>query len=74
MTLKSSLALLALVATSFTSQAASTGTITFNGELTDSTCDVSIDGQGADASVTLPTVSINQLAAQGKHQGALLSI
>lgn len=42
-------------------QAANTGTITFNGELTANTCDVSVDGQGADATVTLPTVSTNQL-------------
>lgn len=41
--------------------AASTGTITFNGELTDTTCNVDINGQGSDATVTLPTVSVNQL-------------
>lgn len=53
----------------FVAQAASTGTITFNGELTDTTCDVSINGQGADATVTLPTVSINQLTAPGNTAG-----
>ena len=41
--------------------AASTGTITFNGELTDTTCNVDINGQGIDALVTLPTVGIDQL-------------
>ncbi|EMF0789995.1 fimbrial protein [Klebsiella quasipneumoniae] len=49
--------------------AASTGTITFNGELTDTTCDVDVNGQGADATVTLPTVSINQLTAPGNTTG-----
>ena len=49
--------------------AASTGTITFNGELTDSTCDVDINGQGADATVVLPTVSVNQLTASGDTTG-----
>lgn len=50
-------------------QAASTGTIMFNGELTDTTCDVDVNGQGADATVTLPTVSVNQLAANGDTTG-----
>ncbi|MCS3455883.1 major type 1 subunit fimbrin (pilin) [Aeromonas sp. BIGb0405] len=49
--------------------AASTGTITFNGELTATTCDVSIDGQGADATVILPTVSANTLAAANDTTG-----
>ncbi|KFK96582.1 MULTISPECIES: fimbrial protein [unclassified Serratia (in: enterobacteria)] len=50
-------------------QAASTGAITFNGELTATTCDVIIDGQAADATVTLPTVGINQLDAATKTAG-----
>ncbi|MBH2846630.1 type 1 fimbrial protein [Serratia marcescens] len=50
-------------------QAASTGTITFNGELTASTCDVIVDGQSADATVVLPTVSINQLNMITKTAG-----
>ncbi|EQA1694738.1 fimbrial protein [Enterobacter hormaechei] len=54
---------------SASSQAASTGTITFNGELTDTTCDVDVNGQGSDATVTLPTVSINQLTAAGNTTG-----
>lgn len=49
--------------------AASTGTITFNGELTDTTCDVNVNGQGADATVTLPTVSIKELAKAGDTTG-----
>ncbi|MGF6197865.1 type 1 fimbria pilin, partial [Serratia sp. 2723] len=44
-----SLSLLAALGLAASAQAASTGTITFNGLLTDSTCDVDIEGQGADA-------------------------
>ncbi|MFC0228573.1 fimbrial protein [Serratia aquatilis] len=50
-------------------QAASTGTITFEGELTATTCDVIVDGQTADAKVVLPTVSINQLAGPAQTAG-----
>jgi major type 1 subunit fimbrin (pilin) len=50
-------------------QAASTGTITFNGELTATTCEVMVDGQAADALVTLPTVGTNQLTAAGNTAG-----
>jgi len=50
-------------------QAASSGTITFNGELTDTTCDVDINGQGTDATVTLPTVSISSLTEPGNVTG-----
>ncbi|EOZ9391015.1 fimbrial protein [Enterobacter cancerogenus] len=65
-----SLSLLAMLGlASASSQAASTGTITFNGELTDTTCDVDVNGQGSDATVTLPTVSINQLTAAGNTTG-----
>jgi major type 1 subunit fimbrin (pilin) len=49
--------------------AASTGVITFNGELTASTCDVQVDGQTNDATVTLPTVGTNQLTAAGQTAG-----
>ncbi len=50
-------------------QAASTGTINFSGELTSNTCDVVVDGQGANATVTLPTVGINQLDSATKTAG-----
>ncbi|ALX92406.1 fimbrial protein [Serratia fonticola] len=50
-------------------QAASTGTITFNGELTATTCDVVVDGQTADATVTLPTIGTNQLTAATQTAG-----
>ncbi|WP_337265082.1 MULTISPECIES: fimbrial protein [unclassified Serratia (in: enterobacteria)] len=50
-------------------QAASTGIITFNGELTATTCDVIVDGQAADATVTLPTIGTNQLTAATQTAG-----
>ncbi|WP_434638741.1 fimbrial protein [Klebsiella sp. I138] len=53
----------------FSAHAASTGTITFNGELTDTTCQVDINGQGSDATVVLPTVGVNQLTASGDTTG-----
>lgn len=49
--------------------AASAGNIQFNGELTATTCDVSIDGQGPDATVTLPTISTSQFSYYGKGVG-----
>lgn len=58
-----------LAAASLSAQAASTGTITFNGELTDTTCEVDINGQGSDATVILPTVGVNQLTASGETTG-----
>ncbi|MBC3253860.1 type 1 fimbrial protein, partial [Serratia fonticola] len=50
-------------------QAASTGTINFNGELTATTCDVVVDGQAADATVVLPTIGTNLLDAATKTAG-----
>ena len=47
-------------------QAASTGTINFNGLLTATTCNVSVNEQGAEgATVTLPTIGTNVLAQTG---------
>lgn len=61
-----SLSLIAVLGLSAVSaQAASTGTITFNGELTDTTCDVTLDGQGADATYSLPTAPVSDLAVAG---------
>lgn len=57
----------ALLSTS--AMAADTGTITFNGAITDSTCNVSIEGGGADATVTLPTVSASSLQTAGDDNG-----
>jgi major type 1 subunit fimbrin (pilin) len=50
-------------------QAASTGTITFDGLLTATTCDVSVADQGADATVVLPTIGTNQLTAATQTAG-----
>lgn len=50
-------------------QAASTGTITFNGLLTATTCDVTVAGQTANATVVLPTIGINQLMTAGQTNG-----
>lgn len=54
-------AIATVVLSSGIAQAASTGTITFNGELTANTCDVIVDGQTANATVVLPSVSTSQL-------------
>ncbi|MBP6346673.1 fimbrial protein [Neisseriaceae bacterium CLB008] len=48
---------------------ASDGNITFNGELTASTCDVVVDGQASDATIVLPTVSVSALDAAAKTAG-----
>lgn len=50
-------------------QAASTGTIIFNGELTANTCDAVVDNQANNATVTLPTVGTNQLTTKGNTAG-----
>ncbi|ELY4748372.1 type 1 fimbrial protein [Cronobacter sakazakii] len=63
------LSLAAAMGFAVTAQAASTGTITFEGELTATSCDVNVDGQGSDATITLPTMGINQLDAAGKTAG-----
>ncbi|HFZ1711488.1 TPA: fimbrial protein [Citrobacter sedlakii] len=49
--------------------AVDTGTITFNGAITDSTCDVSVAGGGADGTVNLPTVSASSIPAAGDVNG-----
>lgn len=69
--MKKSIVVLSMLATlgSSVANAESTGTINFNGELTDTTCNVNIEGQGPDATVTLPTVSINELTQPGKTTG-----
>ncbi|NTX77447.1 type 1 fimbrial protein [Serratia proteamaculans] len=67
------LAIAAIVFAAFGSmemaQAASSGTITFNGEVTATTCDVTVAGQAADATVTLPTVGQNELQTAGATTG-----
>jgi len=49
-------------------QAASNGTIYFNGELVNGTCDVDINGSGNNATVGLPTLDISALT-QGNTGG-----
>ncbi|MDQ9127430.1 fimbrial protein [Serratia fonticola] len=61
--------LIAVFGTVGLAQAASTGTITFNGELTANTCDVIVDGQAANATVVLPTVSTSQLQTATRTAG-----
>lgn len=41
---------------------AQTGTISFTGTITGNTCNVIVDGQGSDATITLPSVGRTQLA------------
>lgn len=61
---------LALLSTpQFTVYADTTGTISFTGQLTDTSCSVSINDDGPSATITLPTVSITELAAEGKTSG-----
>ncbi|WP_241613712.1 fimbrial protein [Rosenbergiella epipactidis] len=60
---------IALLGMANIAHAASTGTIKFQGQLTDSTCDVDIEGQGPDATIVLPTVSTNLLTQTGNTTG-----
>jgi major type 1 subunit fimbrin (pilin) len=48
---------------------AADGTITINGTITDTTCDISVNNQSKDATVTLPTVSTSALASVGATAG-----
>ncbi|KJY83008.1 hypothetical protein TW81_12220 [Vibrio galatheae] len=50
--------------------ASSDGSITFVGALTEPTCNVSINGQGTNATIRLPSVSARSLAAPGETAGA----
>ncbi|HEY1843970.1 MAG TPA: fimbrial protein [Buttiauxella sp.] len=58
-----------LCAGTLNAQAADTGTITFNGNITDNTCTVSVDGQGADGTVTLPDVPVTALKESQSNAG-----
>lgn len=49
---------------------ASDGTVTFKGSIDSSTCNVSVNGANKDATVTLPKVSANQLAAKDAVAGS----
>ena len=50
-------------------QAANTGTITFEGKIIDQTCDASVDGKGASATVKLGGAPMSSLNANGKTAG-----
>lgn len=69
---KSAMSALAIVISSvFTASAlAADGTITINGQITDTTCTIAVDGGSNDATVTLPTVSSSTLSAAGETAGA----
>lgn len=58
---------LSLMAT--TAHSESTGTINFVGSVTDTTCNVIVDGQGNDAVITLPTVPVDELTRAGETTG-----
>lgn len=59
---------------SFTAMAVGDGTITFSGSIKDATCEISggdetLPDQGADFTVTLPTVNVTALAKSGDTAG-----
>ncbi|QFI19944.1 type 1 fimbrial protein (plasmid) [Klebsiella aerogenes] len=60
---------LALAVPGIHSAMANTGTITFNGEVTSNTCNVSVDGGTASETVLLPSVSASTLDGAGKFTG-----
>lgn len=63
--------LAAVIGMTFASSAmAADGTITINGTVTDNTCDISVDNQGKDAIVVLPTISASSLSSVGSTAGA----
>lgn len=57
------------MASAFSANAASTGTITFNGSVTGATCDVVVDGGSMNATVNLPAVPASDLASAGATSG-----
>lgn len=66
--MKKSLLVLLMASSVSASVLAADGTITFNGEITATTCDV-ITGTNGDFTVTLPTVSTTALASAGATAG-----
>ncbi|HEJ7919872.1 fimbrial protein [Serratia nevei] len=50
-------------------QADDTGTINFTGNVTTTTCNVSVNGQSADGNVVLPTISESQLSVMSWTAG-----
>ncbi|MGG4686905.1 fimbrial protein [Providencia stuartii] len=66
--MKKSLLVLFIASSISASALAADGTITFNGEITATTCDVTT-GNGGDFTVTLPTVSTTALSSAGATAG-----
>lgn len=63
--------LLSVIGLAFAGSAMATdGTITINGKITDTTCNISVDNQTNNATVTLPTVSATALNGAGITAGA----
>lgn len=63
--------LAAVIGMTFASSAmAADGTITINGIITDTTCDITVNNQAKDATVTLPTISTAALPSAGMTAGA----
>ena len=56
---------------SSSAMAISDNTITFQGEVTDETCSVAINGNGATPVILLPTVSTKELAKSGDTAGGI---
>ncbi|VTT28064.1 fimbrial protein [Klebsiella pneumoniae] len=69
---KNKISLIALVVLSSISlsSVANDGTITINGQITDTTCDIAVNGGSNDATVTLPTISATSLSGAGTTAGA----
>lgn len=61
--------LASLICLPFASLAASDNTIQFQGEVTDQTCSVTVNGVSANPTVLLPTVPVTALDATGKMAG-----
>lgn len=63
------LSLVVLASISSTALAASDNVITFQGEVTDETCALTVNGENASPIVLLPTVTASDLDASGKVAG-----
>lgn len=72
MDIKTRSALAVVVSGLFFAQAASAydGTISIEGQITDVTCSIAVNGGTNDATVTLPTVSVSALQAAGSTAGS----
>lgn len=62
-------ALLAATLSSTAAMAVSNNTISFQGEVTDETCSVAVNGNGTKPVILLPTVSSSDLSASGDTAG-----